>query len=179
MPPFFYRISMWTLRLFIGGIFLASALGKSLDLTGFVDVLSTYRTFPEAALGPIGVGITLMEWVLAAWVLSAWRLRLSALATVAVNGLYAVWMTVSLLRGLDVPNCGCFGVFFPQPLRWYSTLEDLVLVGMGVTLAALARRGPEGGWTHPSGGSRIGARRDALRTEHRQPAGRFNDNLKV
>jgi hypothetical protein len=38
-------------------------------------------------------------------------------------------------------NCGCFGVFFPQPLRWYSPLEDLVLVGLCLALRRLAGEG--------------------------------------
>ncbi len=37
----------WCCRLLIGGVLLASALGKSLSLQGFVDVLVTYRLFPD------------------------------------------------------------------------------------------------------------------------------------
>jgi hypothetical protein len=71
--------------------------------------------------------------------------RDSALVALWLNAGYAVWMTISLLRGLELTNCGCFGVFFPQPLRWYSPLEDLVLVGMCYALSryATARTGSE------------------------------------
>ena len=55
-----------------------------------------------------------------------------------MNTTYAIWMTIALLRGLDLPNCGCFGVFFPQPLTWQSPLEDLVLVAFCSLLAYLA-----------------------------------------
>jgi len=47
-----------------------------------------------------------------------------------LNGLYAIGLIVTLIRGLDLPNCGCYGVLFPQPLGWYSPLEDLALVGI-------------------------------------------------
>ena len=40
----------WCCRFLIGGVLLASALGKSLDLQGFVDVLVTYRLFPDWSL---------------------------------------------------------------------------------------------------------------------------------
>ena len=76
--------SYWILRALITGVVLASAVGKSLDLAGFVEVLATYHT--------------------------------------------------------DIPNCGCFGRFFPQPLRWYSPLEDLVLVAMSYALWHCARK---------------------------------------
>ena len=129
----------WLLRAVLGGILLASALGKSLDLPGFVEVLVTYRDFPDWSLWPIALFITTIEWMLGLWVLSGRRLPQAALATVLLNGIYALWMTVSLARGLDLPNCGCYGVYFPQPLRWYSPLEDLVLVSLGFTLWRLAK----------------------------------------
>jgi hypothetical protein len=71
-------------------------------------------------------------------VLSGWRPAPAALAALWLNAGYAVWMAISLARGLELANCGCYGVFFPQPLRWYSPLEDLVLVGMCWTLSRYA-----------------------------------------
>lgn len=118
------------LQLFVSFILLASALGKSLDLPGFVEVLKTYQIFPDRTLWPLALAVTGFEFVLGAWLLSGWRLRAGALVALGLNAGYAAWMTISLLRGLELSNCGCFGVFFPQPLRWYSPLEDLALVGM-------------------------------------------------
>jgi len=128
------------LRVVVGGILLASALGKSLDLPGFVDVLVTYHTFPDWSLGPIAISITVIEWVLGVSILSGRRLATGALAGLVLNTTYAIWTTLSLLHGLDLPNCGCYGVFFPQPLRWYSPLEDLLLVGMCYAVWKSARK---------------------------------------
>jgi hypothetical protein len=38
--------------------------------------------------------------------------------------------TISLLRGVELSRCGRYSFFLPQPLRWYSPLQDLELVGM-------------------------------------------------
>lgn len=84
----------------------------------------------------------MVEAALGLWVLSGWRLRDSALVAGIVNLGYALWMTLSLARGLELTNCGCFGVFFPQPLRWYSPLEDLVLVAGSVWLRRIAAATP-------------------------------------
>jgi hypothetical protein len=54
--------------------------------------------------------------------------------------MYIAGLVLTLLRALDLPNCGCYGLFFPQPLRWYSPLEDLVLVGMCYALRLSARK---------------------------------------
>ncbi len=55
-----------------------------------------------------------------------------------MNTVYAGWMTISLLRRLQLSNCGCFGVFFPQPLTWHSPIEDLILVTLCGLLGKLA-----------------------------------------
>lgn len=128
----------WFLQLFISLILLASALGKSLDLPGFVEVLKTYQAFPAPLLWPLALAVTGCELALGAWVLSGQRLAVGALVAACLNTGYAVWMAISLLRGLELTNCGCFGVYFPQPLRWYSPLEDLVLVGMCYALSRYA-----------------------------------------
>lgn len=132
--------SYWVLRALITGVVLASAVGKSLDLARFVEVLATYHTVPAGWLWPLAWLVIGVEWVLVLWLLSGWNLGVGALACAALNLGYAAWMTVSLLRGLDIPNCGCFGRFFPQPLRWYSPLEDLVLVAMPYALWHCARK---------------------------------------
>lgn len=129
-----WSILTWCSRVFIGAVLLASALGKSLDLPGFVGVLTTYQLFRSWLLWPLAVSITGCEWALGAWVLSGWQLQAGALLAMMLNGLYAGGLTVTLFRGLELPNCGCYGVFFPQPLRWYSPFEDLILVGIGYAL---------------------------------------------
>lgn len=109
-------------------------------MPGFVEVLVTYQLFPDWSLEAIAFGITGIEWVLAAWILIGWELSTGALIALNLNGLYAIGLIVTLLRGLELPNCGCYGVFFPQPLRWYSPFEDLVLVGICAVLRAGAQR---------------------------------------
>lgn len=127
------------LQFFVGGLLVASALGKGWDLPGFTEVLRTYQAFPPAMLRPVAVTVTGLELALGVWVLSGWWLERSALVAAGLNAVYAAWLTMSLLRGLELANCGCFGVFFPQPLRWYSPVENLVLVSLCYALSRLAR----------------------------------------
>jgi hypothetical protein len=127
------------LRLFIGGIILVPAVGKSLGLRGFAQVLETYQAFPTGLLIPRGLLVTSIELALGIWLLWGWRLTSAARASIALNAGYAVWLLISLWRGLTLSNCGCFGVFFPQPLTWLSPVEDLVLVSLCYALSCLAR----------------------------------------
>ena len=61
------------------------------------------------------------------------------------NLAYAALLSVTLARGLDLKNCGCFGVFLARPLRWFSPLEDLVFAGLSWLLYRNASRPPSEG----------------------------------
>ena len=51
----------------------------------------------------------------------------------------------ALACGLDLPNCGCFGVFWPQRLTPWMLLEDGVLLALSLLLYLGARgRGSPG-----------------------------------
>ena len=135
------KLLRWILQIFIGGIIFLSALGKSLDMPGFIEVLNTYQAFPPYLLRPMGFSVTGVEFLLGVWILSGFRLSISALGAALLNTFYAGWVALTLLRGLTLSNCGCFGVFFPQPLTWFTPIGDLVLVGLCVLLAYLAQTG--------------------------------------
>jgi hypothetical protein len=128
------------LRFAIGGILLATAVGKLLDIPGFARVLGTYDTVLPGALIPIAVAVPVAELALAFWLFSGRNLGASALVSAAMHTGYALWSVVAVLRGLKLPNCGCFGVFLVRPLGWSTVVEDLVLVGASLGLWVLVRR---------------------------------------
>ena len=122
-----------------------SAFAKLADMQGFVVVVDSYRALPAELLDK------------AAWLLAFVELALSALlvfgptieahvpaarawvaarfaAVFALHLMYLVWLALAYLRGLDIPNCGCFGVYWPRPLTAYSLLEDAVLLLLSARL---------------------------------------------
>lgn len=128
----------WVLRLGLGGLILATGVGKALDVGGFVDVLQRYDlALGDTVLGLVAPLISTLEIALGAWILSGFRLRLAMWGAIVLNAGYCAILTSALLRGLDLQNCGCFGVFFAQPLRWYSPLEDLALIAAALALLLL------------------------------------------
>jgi len=129
----------WILQFLVGGTLLASALGKSLDIPGFLEVLKTYQAFSSSVLRPFAFTVTGAEFLLGIWILSGYRLPLSALMGALLNTIYAVWVSITLLRGLTLSNCGCFGVFFPQPVTWFTPVADLILVVLCAGLAYLSQ----------------------------------------
>jgi uncharacterized membrane protein YphA (DoxX/SURF4 family) len=133
------------LRLLLAGVLLATAVGKVLDVGGFAAVVTTYRVLPEPLLLPAALALTLGELALGFWLLSGLRLAPAALAAALLHAAYLVWSAAALARGLDIPNCGCFGVFWARPLTWVTLVEDGVLLLVSLALYRGARRREAGG----------------------------------
>ena len=128
------------LRFAIGAILLVTAAGKLLDIPGFADVLKTYKAFPDRILFSLALAVPLAELALALWLFSGRFLVAAAITSVVMHLAYAVWSAVSVLRGLRLSNCGCFGVFWPRPLGWTTVAEDLVMTAASFGLVVLARQ---------------------------------------
>lgn len=131
------------LRFAIALILLATALGKLLDLPGFAAVLRTYQAFPEWALFPLATSVPAAELLLAAWLFTGRNLFVAAVVSAAMHSAYALWAAVTLARGVDIPNCGCFGVFLARPLTRSTVLEDAVMVAASLALVYASRSAEE------------------------------------
>lgn len=117
-----------TLRAFHIFLFNLTAIGKLLDVPGFAAVIDTYQFgIPPTLLLPLAWSVCLFELMAAALLISNKRPVLAAIVCVAAHVFYTLLALVSLLRGLELKNCGCFGVFWPRPLTWQTPIEDLVL----------------------------------------------------
>ena len=127
------------LRFTIGAILLTTAAGKLASLSGFARVLGTYQAFPAPLLLPLAIAVSLAELLLAVWLFSGRCLLSAALASAGMHLAYAVGAAVTLARGIEVPNCGCFGVFLARPLASSTVVGDAALVAASLTLASISR----------------------------------------
>lgn len=127
-------------RWFVGLVLIATGTGKALDIPGFVHVLAAYALLP--AWGNILVAYTLpfVELVTGWCFLAGVRLLLAAWIAVGLHLLFLSAVLGTLWRGIVVANCGCFGVFFARPLTGLTAIEDLVMIGLSLSVLWQARR---------------------------------------
>jgi hypothetical protein len=128
----FSKLATHFVQYFFVLLLAASATGKLADMGGFSAVVATYEVLPILSVPLAAWGLALFELLLAIWLIVAKQIRIAAKCLVALHLVYLIWLLVALLRGLNIPNCGCFGVYFPRPLTVFTLLEDLVLVGLSV-----------------------------------------------
>jgi len=120
-------------------VLVATALGKPLDMSGFAEVVGRYQALPDWAWYPAGIALTVVEWGIAIWLLSSRRLPQAALAAALLHTVFMVWAASALYREIDVPNCGCFGVFYARPLTISTIYQDIFMLGTCLLLYGLAR----------------------------------------
>ncbi len=126
----------------LGGLFTAMAAFQLADLPGFVGVLETYLLGGPGTAWPLAVMLLAGELVSGLWLLVAPRRRPIIPATVfaLTSVLWSSLAVQAFARGLALDNCGCFGVYLAQPLRWWVLLQDAALLGYSALLLRAATR---------------------------------------
>ena len=126
--PMFLHIS----RVFFALLLLASAVGKLLDMPGFYGIVRSYQLLSDARIAPAAWALSLTELAVGAalgMTSAGLKLRPAVVGLlVLLHVFYLFGLTTALARGLALPNCGCFGVYWPRPLSAWSVLEDVVLL---------------------------------------------------
>lgn len=118
------------LRIVLGLLLAAMALGQLASFDATPAILTTYGLTSGAASTALAVVLIGAKAVTAVWFLARPRSR----ATTPVwlyTGVAVVWAALAaqaFARGLALGNCGCFGAYFAQPLRWYVLVEDALML---------------------------------------------------
>jgi len=124
------------LRLILGVVYLGMAAGQLLSWAQMPQILGAYQAGGPAAMRVLAVLLIAGELFCGLWF--AARPRSPALTPVWVyTGVSVVWATLgtqAFLRGLDVGNCGCFGVYLSQRLSWFVLAQDGLLLVYAVLM---------------------------------------------
>ena len=127
------KTAYFVLRAFFILLLLTTALGKLLDNRGFAAVIDTYQFgIPEPLLLPLALGVSLFELGLASSIILGAYLRQCAILTILMHLGYTLMAIITNFRGIEILNCGCFGVFLARPMTWFTVVEDLILTALSV-----------------------------------------------
>lgn len=102
-----------------------------LQLAGWPVFLEAVEGYEVPGGWPVALGLAalLIAGELAAAVALLRDRRIGAVLSLAVMVVWTVMATQAFARGLVLDNCGCFGRFWRQELRWWVLLEDAYLLG--------------------------------------------------
>jgi hypothetical protein len=122
------------IRWFFVLLLVASSIGKLADMPGFYTVIKSYALLPEAVIPISAWALAIFEFILAIWLATAKRVDVAALVAIALHFVYLIWLMIALARGLDIPNCGCFGIYWARPLTWFTPVEDFILLALAIVM---------------------------------------------
>ncbi|MBC7690278.1 MAG: hypothetical protein H7222_00785 [Methylotenera sp.] len=94
--------------------------------------------------------MALVELALGVWLFSGLKLKKAAIVALILHVAYFFWALFNVQRGLNLQNCGCFGVHLARPLTYGTVVEDFALTlicGLLVRLAPPENPAPESSQT--------------------------------
>lgn len=117
----------------LAALLLAMAAGQVLSFEGFVDAIVTYQLGGGRVVAAVAaVALIGAEALAAIGLLSRTHacVRRASSVGVVVAMAWSALAAQAFARGLAVDNCGCFGAYLPQRLRWWVLLEDAEFVAL-------------------------------------------------
>ncbi|WP_067034334.1 MauE/DoxX family redox-associated membrane protein [Streptomyces dysideae] len=118
------------LRLVLGALFIAMAVGQLVSFDAMPAILDAYRLTAGAGSAVLAVTLIAGEAVAGVWFLARPRstVRTPVWIYTTVSAVWAVLAVQAYARGLAIDNCGCFGRYATQPLRWWVLAEDALML---------------------------------------------------
>lgn len=118
------------LRIILGVLFLAMAAGQLASLGAMGDIISAYGLTGGGVSVALTVALIAGEAVAGVWLTARPRSRARTPVWIftAVSLAWTVLAAQAFAHGLVLDNCGCFGTYLPQPLRWWVLVEDGLLL---------------------------------------------------
>ncbi|MEU9246983.1 MauE/DoxX family redox-associated membrane protein [Streptomyces sp. NPDC048385] len=124
------------LRLVLGAIYTAMAVGQTAAFQRMPDILSAYGLVHGPAAAMLATVLIVGELVYGLWFLtrprSAARSPVWAYTTVSLT--WSALAAQAYARGLAVDNCGCFGSYLTQRLTWFVLLQDALTLAYAAVL---------------------------------------------
>lgn len=119
-------------RVFVGLVLISTGIGKGLDMPGFVAILDNYQLQPHWASVILAYTLPFIEFGIGISLLMAFRRVTTAWLAVGFHILMLSVVVITLMRGIELENCGCFGVFLARPLTPMTAIEDVVMLVMSL-----------------------------------------------
>lgn len=139
------------LRLLLGGLFVLSGVSKLIaPPENFMAIIHAFDLVPVWAERPIAVVLPWVETMSGLLLMLGLFVRASLLAVAGQMGLFTVALGTTLVRGITMDDCGCFGALGITESNRVAFVRDLVLLSLFVPLFfGPLRQWTLDGWLRP------------------------------
>ena len=109
-------------------------------MAGFAVILNSYQLQPHWASIALAYTLPFIELGTGVCLLRAVQRVATAWVAIGLHTLMISVVAVTLIRDIQVPNCGCFGVFLARPLTVITLIEDAVMLTLSILVLLDAKR---------------------------------------
>lgn len=125
-----------TSALVLSYVFVAAAVHKWTNPTGFRAILLNYQVMPHSLAGPLAYCIPVLELLCGIALLIPYTAAPAALLAGALLLLYMLVISINLLRGRHSIDCGCGGTDQKQVISVWLVVRNAVLAGISYLVIA-------------------------------------------
>ncbi|MBI4348916.1 MAG: DoxX family membrane protein [Elusimicrobia bacterium] len=127
-------------RLLVGALLAASGAHKAAaPPEEFMVVLEGYGLLPEVYLPMFARLLPWTELIAGVFLAAGLWTKAAAGITAGLSASFFLALAVTKLRGIELPNCGCFGQALHLE-RWQAMLLDVTLIALSVAAWRWGRR---------------------------------------
>ena len=142
------------IRIFLGLIFLPSALGKLANRAEFDEAVLDYAILPPSAAHVYSVLLPWIELALSLALFAGAAMRLVTLAVSVLLVTFIVAIIINLKRG-HILGCHCYGILAASTVSWGTVFRNIVLLVFAIILLCTAPEAPSlrallNNWLHDS-----------------------------
>jgi len=129
------------LRAMVGGVLIYAGFMKAVGPSAeFAALISAYRILPPSMITPFSIGLPYVEMWLGLFIFSGFYARQAALAAMLLFTIFFIALVSTVLRGIDLVSCGCFGADSLTPR--YTMILDFVLLSLSMIIYRQSKTPP-------------------------------------
>ena len=122
------------LRLFLGAVFLLSAVPKIVRPRQFAAEVNRYEILPRSLASLYSLTLPYAALGVAIMLLSGLETRWTSVIAAAMLGSFLIAVAMAMRRGRKL-TCKCFGLLYREQVGWSTQVRDGILLAMAVYLA--------------------------------------------
>jgi uncharacterized membrane protein YphA (DoxX/SURF4 family) len=137
-------------RVILGGVLIFAGASKTAaPVEEFAVVIESYDVLPTDAAQGAAALLPWFELALGFSLVFGYLTKPASAAAGALFGAFLLALLSTKVRGIELPNCGCFGASFHAP-TWVTMIMDaLLLCDAAVAFAYGSRRLSLDNWADP------------------------------
>ncbi len=125
-------------RMIVGGVLLYAGFMKAVGPSAeFAALIEAYKILPPSLLSPLALALPWIEMWLGTFLIFGFFTRPSAAAATLLFTVFLAALASTLVRGIDLASCGCFGADALSPR--YTIILDSVLMVLSIILTVLSK----------------------------------------